>query len=342
MQKNEEANGIFSKEFEILKRSERVLEDPDLNLSSFREEYEIIAKEYSSLYKLSKKLVKISDTNQKRLLEARERLEEQNDLIQTRNYELKLLNESKDKLLKIINSDLKRAADYVHSMLPPPINKGILKTDWHFVPSQSLGGDSFGYHWFDDKNFVICLLDVSGHGIGAALHSISVLNTLRNKLLPDVDFSNPAEVLKSLNERFQMYNHNEMFFTIWYGVYNVKNRTMEFAGGGHPPALLFPNGEQPLHLASKNFLIGGSKNVEFNSNKIEIPEKSSLFLFSDGVYEIEVKDEGVWAIEHFSNFLSTNMDKYGKDISLIYNDLTELTGLKSFDDDFSILRLDID
>jgi hypothetical protein len=46
--------------------------------------------------------------------------------------------------------------------------------DWRFIPSASLGGDSFGYHWIDEDHFAAYLIDVSGHGWVAALLSVSV------------------------------------------------------------------------------------------------------------------------------------------------------------------------
>ena len=83
--------------------------------------------------------------------------------------------------------ELAKAAAYVQSLLPKP-QAGPIHTDWVFVPSAALGGDAFGYHWLDDDHFALYLLDVCGHGIGAALHSVSVLNVLRAQTLPATDF----------------------------------------------------------------------------------------------------------------------------------------------------------
>ncbi|NIR17477.1 MAG: SpoIIE family protein phosphatase, partial [Desulfobacterales bacterium] len=83
-----------------------------------------------------------------------------------------------------LNAELSEAADYVKSLLPPPIVTGPVRADWRFVPSASLGGDSFGYHWLDEDHFAIYLVDVSGHGVGAALLSVSVINALRSHTLP--------------------------------------------------------------------------------------------------------------------------------------------------------------
>ena len=52
-------------------------------------------------------------------------------------------------------ADLAQAAKYVQSLLPDKLKKGPILSDWRFVPSASLGGDSFGYHWLDDDHLFI-------------------------------------------------------------------------------------------------------------------------------------------------------------------------------------------
>src|ERR1019366_9594956 len=109
--------------------------------------------------------------------------------------------------------------------------------EWCFQPSAELGGDAFGYHWLDPDHLAIYLLDVCGHGVGAALLSISVLNALRMHTLPHTHFREPAEVLAALNRSFRMESQNNLFFTMWYGIYRPSKRELAFSSGGHPPAL---------------------------------------------------------------------------------------------------------
>ena len=78
--------------------------------------------------------------------------------------------------------ELSQAAKYVISLLPPPFT-GEVATDWRFIPSVELGGDAFGYHWIDGDHLAIYLLDVCGHGLKAALLSISAVHVLRNQTL---------------------------------------------------------------------------------------------------------------------------------------------------------------
>ena len=152
-----------------------------------------------------------------------------------RNEAYQALLESQHRLA----SEMKQAAHYVQSLLPEKLKKGDIRTDWRFIPSAELGGDSFGYHWLDDDHFAFYLLDVSGHGVGSALLSVSAMNALRSQALPQTDFRVPGQVLGALNNAFQMEQQNGLFFTIWYGVYHKPSRQIHYSGGGHPPALLY-------------------------------------------------------------------------------------------------------
>ena len=69
-----------------------------------------------------------------------------------------------------------------------------MPTHWQFIPSAALGGDAFDYQWLDDDHLAICLLDVCGHGVGSALLSISAINTLRSRTLPNTEFPDPSQV----------------------------------------------------------------------------------------------------------------------------------------------------
>ena len=127
-----------------------------------------------------------------------------------RTKELEEALAERNQALDYLNKELADAAEYVRSILPSPIDHEKLSVDWKFVPSASLGGDAFGYYWLDDDHFVVYLNDVSGHGVGAALLSVSVMNALRSQSLPDTDFKNPEQVLASLNVAFPSEEHNDM------------------------------------------------------------------------------------------------------------------------------------
>jgi phosphoserine phosphatase RsbU/P len=242
-------------------------------------------------------------------------------------------------------NEMKQAAHYVQSLLPDKLTKGDVRTDWRFVPSAELGGDSFGYHWLDDDHFAFYLLDVSGHGVGSALLSVSAMNALRSQALPQTDFRVPGQVLGALNNAFQMDQQNGLFFTIWYGVYHKPTRRIDYAGGGHPPVLLF-NGQSADQAALEILeaggpMIGAVPDLEFKSASTSLGSFAKLFLYSDGVYEIERTDKSMWPFNEFIEFMKKGPNDIAGDSKmdrLIAYD-REIQGREEFVDDCSIVEM---
>jgi serine phosphatase RsbU (regulator of sigma subunit) len=221
-------------------------------------------------------------------------------LLSVGTYRMRYHRRSEDEAAQAdaIERELADAADYVASILPPPIADGPVSAEWFFQPSARLGGDAFGYQMLDDRHFAALVLDVAGHGTAAALHSVSVANVLRQRLLPAIDFRDPAAVIRSLNRMFPMERHNSLFFTIWYGVYDLADRVLTFATGGHHPACLIP--PPPLHpvlLATRNPSIGIVPDRDMSAARVSIPPGSVLYLFSDGAFEIVDRGNRQWGLD---------------------------------------------
>lgn len=240
---------------------------------------------------------------------------------------------------KRLNDELDEAANYVRSILPPPM-KEPFQIDWRFIPSTELGGDSFGYHWIDAEHFAIYLLDVCGHGVGAALLSVTAINVLRSGALADTNFLDPGEVLGALNETFPMEKQNNMYFTMWYGVFHVPTRTLRHASGGHPPALLVTGDGQAKSIASQGTLIGVMPGMVFKSGEEIIPEGSRLFLLSDGTYEVKNPDGSMLDYEIFQKFIGEK-GRAPDALDQLTQWIRSLNGEGPLDDDFSIVSFDL-
>ncbi len=255
--------------------------------------------------------------------------------------ERKEAEKKKDQYLSIINSDLDQASRYVHSLLPHEIDTAQLRINWKIVPSAKLGGDSFGYHWIDNEHLAIYMLDVSGHGVGSALQSVSALNMLKFETLHNTNFRNPHEVLHSLNQVFQMADHNSLFITMWYIVLNSATGELTFAGAGHPPMIIFNEEGIPGKIFSQNILIGIDDQFEFHSDTYNISGLTRIYVYTDGVYEASLPDGSMMQIDDLVNFLSRHINESATEIELLYNYLVELKSGRSLDDDFTIMKISI-
>ena len=265
-------------------------------------------------------------------------LNEKNEIISYKNNELIELNAEKDKYLEQINKELKIADRYVQSLIPQPYDDNNFTTFWSFVPSSRLGGDSFGYHWIDNNNFAIYLLDVCGHGIHSALHSVSIINILKNQKLNNVDFKKPEQVLYELNNTFQMSEYENLFFTMWYGVIKLDTKELVYSGAGHPPAFLFSS-DQIIKLQSDNFIIGGIKDYKYISKTINLQEDSIIYLYSDGVYEVEKSNGNMMDLEELLEYLKQRKDLSNNEVKGLLNFIKNISKKELLDDDFSILKI---
>jgi sigma-B regulation protein RsbU (phosphoserine phosphatase) len=241
-----------------------------------------------------------------------------------------------------LENELAEAADYVKSLLPEPIT-GSVAINTCFLPSQQLGGDCFDFYWLDPDHLVIYLLDVSGHGVGAALPSISVHNLLRSRSLPNANLYQPHEVLKGLNTLFQMGKHNERYFTIWYGVYNLKNRQLTYASAGHPPAVLLDvathDPTQSQRLKTIGLPIGMFPDTRYSSQVCDISLGSTLYVFSDGIYEVKQLDGHDWNLNGFIQLLTHCNSPCVSDLEQVVQKIKAMSGNQPFEDDCSILQV---
>ena len=249
---------------------------------------------------------------------------------------------------RLIEQELSQASQYVRSLLPEPL-EGEVSIQSSFLPSTQLGGDSFDYFWLDDDHLALYLLDVSGHGVGSALLSVSVLNLMRTRSLRrsrisqnTTDFYKPSEVLRDLNNTFQMSVHNEMYFTIWYGVYDKRTHKLVYSSGGHPPAVLISNEEIPKIklLKTAGLPIGMMPDINYHEQVCEIDTSSRLYLFSDGVYEIPQENDNIWGFNALiDTFIRTSSDRSSR-IDHILSCVKTAANNRPFEDDLSLLEIE--
>ena len=235
--------------------------------------------------------------------------------------------------------DIDEAAKYVQSLLPAPTTDRIT-VDWRFVPSATLGGDAFGYHWLDDDHFGVYLLDVSGHGVGSALLGVSVLNTLRARALPMTDFRDPGQVVTRLNTTFRTQDHGGKFFTIWYGVWTPSTRTLSWAGAGHPAGVYFDDPTAPgvsELLVSGGPMPGVLHDLEYETLSREVSPGARLFVYSDGVYELKGTDGRVRTHDEFLVPLETVENR---NLEAIVSHARRVRAGKPFDDDVSLVQIE--
>jgi len=239
-----------------------------------------------------------------------------------------------------LNAELAGAVDYVMSLLPRPINEGRISADWFMATSAQLGGDGLGYHWIDSERFAFYLLDVSGHGVKSALLAVSIIDTLRTCGLANTDWTDPGAVLRALNRVYFSQSHDHLYFTIWYGIADLAQAMLRYAGGGHPPAVLRATGCKNPKLAATGPPVGCFAHVSYPTLEVPLHFPTELYLFSDGVFETRRQQETA-SLDRLVDFLVGPRHRHGPTIAEIRTrTLEHLKGTPPADD-CSVLKVSL-
>jgi len=256
----------------------------------------------------------------------------------TMRYERRALSELADE--EALSAELRLAEEYVRAILPQPITAGPVQASWWFVPSSQLGGDAFGYQFLDPENFIGFVLDVSGHGIGSAMHAANVANMLRRRALPDVSFHDPAQVVAALNDVVPMEEHNGLMLTIWYFSYHLPSRRLRFCAAGHHPAfLLAPALPEPAPLWERSPAIGMLPFAKWAVGETTVPPGGQICVFSDGAFEILTHDNQQWSLEDFRMLLMQHTQARAPEPERLYQAVRAASRPGPLDDDFSVLMI---
>ncbi len=244
-----------------------------------------------------------------------------------------------DSLARRLMSELGAAARYVASILPSDLDSPVPVTS-RYVPSQELGGDSFDYRFVDDDHLIVYLVDVSGHGIAPALFSVSAHNLLRSGTLDNDTLRDPGRVLTELNRLFQMDQQAGNYFTIWYGVYQPSTRTLRYSGAGHPPAIvLTANGTDPVRLPSESIPIGVLEDTTFETHSYQLPPDTDLMIYSDGAFELDLRDGGAWSLGDFIGLCARTAARPGWTLDDLIARIRERSMSGVFEDDCTLVRV---
>ena len=195
-----------------------------------------------------------------------------------------------------MNRELEAAAQVQASLLPnTPVDIEGADFIWQYRPCDELAGDGLNVFKRDDEHVAMYVMDVSGHGVAAALLSVSVTHHL-SRLIGNPESAerceftgnniiSPAWLARNLNSLFPMASVGGHYFTLLYGVLNVKTRRFCFVSAGSPgPLVVHTDGSADVHDVPA-VPIGMFPDSEYEDTVIELQAGDRLYLHTDGLYE---------------------------------------------------------
>jgi sigma-B regulation protein RsbU (phosphoserine phosphatase) len=209
--------------------------------------------------------------------------------------ELEETNSRLERINDRMSRDLEAAAKIQKTFLPcaAPRVPGT-EFAWCYHPCDELAGDGLNIIPLGDGKVGLCILDVSGHGVSAALLSVTLSRLLSPPSEPSsilihdratldrLDVTPPAEVADRLNRLFPFDSATEQFATLMYGVLDVATGDFHHVSAGHPGPLLLPAGGPPVILESPGFPIGLAEEA-YAERRVHLAAGDRMYLYSDGL-----------------------------------------------------------
>lgn len=220
--------------------------------------------------------------------------------------------------LKKIEEELKIANDIQTRLLPktnPQINGFDIASK--SVPAKEVGGDYYDFIQIDENNIVICLGDISGKGMPAALLMANLQATLRGQALFT---SSAGECLTRANKLLYHSTDRQNYATLFYGILDSSNDTFRFSNAGHNPPILMNSDKKVISLTKGGTVLGFMEDFQFEEDSVNLKKGDTIIIYSDGINEAFNIDDEEYGEE---NLLSIIKDSLTLDAEKIIENVFE-------------------
>ena len=251
--------------------------------------------------------------------------------------------------------DLDAAARVQRAMLPrQSIATAHVRAAWAYEPTDELAGDALGLHLIDQRYLAAYVIDVSGHGVPAALLSVTAMHYLEPEpgnasLLRDMACSGgmgsvqrPSVVATELNRRFSADNSDDRFLTMILCVLDTFEGRLIAASAGHPPPIVL-RGQHIVPVPNTgSFPIALFDEAEYEDLTVQLEPGDRIHLFSDGIVEQASPAGG----EQFGEkrLADLLLGDHAKDLDQVVSHgvdaLADWAGGRRFADDVSLVALE--
>lgn len=254
-----------------------------------------------------------------------------------------------------MQQDLEKAAGIQRALLPERLPEfGGVRFAWAFRPCQELAGDTLNVVRLDEHRLGLYVLDVSGHGVPAALLSVALTHWLtptpgrsflfrRRTAAGGVGYevASPVEVVERLNRKFPMEARSPQYFTMLYGVLDTRSLELRYVTAGNPPPVHVPRDSRAMALEARGFPVGMVTDPGYSEHVLRLEPGDRLYWYTDGLTEAADGDGRELGVEGLVTELEGARGlPLSESVAAAVAGAERWTGSESFDDDVSVLALE--
>ena len=206
-------------------------------------------------------------------------------------------------------------------------------------PATTVGGDYIAAFNVDNEHAALCVADVVGKGLPAALLMSNFQAALKSLAS---DHLSPADVSTRLNDLLYANIPLHKFITAFYAVVNIAERTLTFTNAGHNPPLLVRQNGECVRLEAGGSVLGAFPNARFTEDEIKLDHGDRLLLFTDGLTEATDESGEQFGDERLTQLLTDHRHENADDLkATLFNAVEQFCG-NTFRDDAALMVISID
>ncbi|BDD03527.1 PP2C family protein-serine/threonine phosphatase [Aureibacter tunicatorum] len=238
---------------------------------------------------------------------------------------------------ELINRELEIAEKVQKHLLPKSLpNEGNVQVAAKYQPHHSVGGDYYDLLKVSDEKYIVCIADVSGKGVPAALLMSNFQASLRTIVKKTHDLK---EIVEVVNSQVHKGGNSENFITFFIAMIDKERKLMTYVNAGHNPPILFGKEGGAQLLKKGCTVLGFFEPLPFlEIGNVDLSGGFTLFCYTDGLTENFSPLGEEFGESRVISYLSGNINKDLEDIhqGLVYS-LHEFKGDKQYDDDITLL-----
>lgn len=208
--------------------------------------------------------------------------------------------------------------------------------DAHYSPHHTVGGDYYDWLSIDENRKIVCIADVSGKGVPAALLMSNFQASLRTLLRKTTDLE---EVIHDLNHQVFESAKGENFITFFIALIDLKEKKLTYVNAGHNPPFLMSSNGNIEKLEKGTLVLGALREIPFlEIGTTEIQNTQTLLLYTDGLTEAFDENEEEFGPERVMGILNNNIAaKPAMILSSILKEIDDFIGKRALSDDITLL-----
>lgn len=285
----------------------------------------------------------------RRIMRLQRELDHANRTLRRSNRELEFFRER-------VMRELEGAARVQESLLPGTLEAVPgLKVSWSLMPCEELAGDVLNVLPLDEHRVALYVLDVSGHGVSAALLSVQLSRLLnpdmtQSQLLRrpingsgQIEIASPRSVMEELNKLFQMDPTEPQFFTLVYGILDTRAREFRFSSAGHPGPIVVHTDRGPELVVVSGTPIGMLRTGSWTDHAVPVHPGDRLALYSDGIIEASNPEGEMFGDRRLVEIINSGRDlPVGTCCGAVMENLESWVGTRRLQDDCSLLLVEVE